>query len=257
MGFEYVSLEEAKGRDGLRMIVVPGLPSPWGEAAKGIFHVKKLPFVAVPLHPGGPELTAWAAGHTSAPVVFHDDDAPRWDWQAILLLAERLAPEPALLPEDPGERALVFGYSHEICGEMGLGWCRRNDSVRSGLAGGPGFPKPIAEYLAKKYAYREQEAGLYAKRVTEILGMLNARLHAQNAAGSRFYVGGSLTALDIYSATFVGLLKPLPPEQVNLPAELRAGFEAMDDATRRALDPILIEHRDYVYSRFLELPVKL
>ena len=36
MGFEYVSVEEAIGREGLRMVVVGGVPSPWGEAAKGL-----------------------------------------------------------------------------------------------------------------------------------------------------------------------------------------------------------------------------
>jgi glutathione S-transferase len=257
MSFEYVDFEEARNRDGLRMIVEPGIPSPWGEAAKGIFHHKGLPFVAVPMNPGNPELLAWAGGHASAPVVFYDDEAPRWDWHAILLLAERLAPDKPLLPEGASDRAMVFGYSHEICGEMGLGWCRRNDSVRTGLAGGPGFPKPIAEYLADKYAYRTEEAELYGKRVIDIITMLADKLRAQKSAGSRFYVGSSLTALDIYSATFVGLLSPLPPEHVQLPDALRAGFSAMDDATRRAFDPVLVEHRDYVYSEFLSLPLKL
>ena len=40
MGFEYVSVEEAIGRDGLRMVVVGQVPSPWGEAAKGLFPSK-------------------------------------------------------------------------------------------------------------------------------------------------------------------------------------------------------------------------
>jgi hypothetical protein len=87
--------------------------------------------------------------------------------------------------------------------------------------------------------------------------MLASRLQSQKAADSRFYVGDSLSALDIYSATFVGLLSPLPPDQVSLPEEMRAGFEAMDEGTKQAFDPILIEHRDYIYSKFLELPVKL
>ena len=33
MPFDYVSTEEAIARDGLRMVVVGGIPSPWGEAA--------------------------------------------------------------------------------------------------------------------------------------------------------------------------------------------------------------------------------
>ena len=42
-----------------------------------------------------------------------------------MLLAERLAPAPALLPADPASRALALGLAHELCGEAGLGWSRR------------------------------------------------------------------------------------------------------------------------------------
>lgn len=39
MPIEYVDFEEAREHGGLRMVVVTGVPSPWGEAAKGIlFH---------------------------------------------------------------------------------------------------------------------------------------------------------------------------------------------------------------------------
>ena len=40
MTFQYVSVDEAIKRSGLRMVVVGGVPSPWGEAAKGILHIK-------------------------------------------------------------------------------------------------------------------------------------------------------------------------------------------------------------------------
>lgn len=40
MAFQYVSVEDARNAPGLRMVVVGGIPSPWGEAAKGIFHMK-------------------------------------------------------------------------------------------------------------------------------------------------------------------------------------------------------------------------
>ena len=46
---KFVDFEDARARDGLRMVVVPGVPSPWGEAAKGILFVKKIPYVAVRL----------------------------------------------------------------------------------------------------------------------------------------------------------------------------------------------------------------
>jgi hypothetical protein len=38
---------------------------------------------------------------------------------------------------------------------------------------------------------------------------------------------------------------------------MRPGFEALDEVTAKALDPILLEHRDFVYNEFLELPMTL
>jgi hypothetical protein len=42
-----------------------------------------------------------------------------------------------------------------------------------------------------------------------------------------------------------------------MPEGMRAAFEARDSATENALDPILIEHRDFVYEEYLELPLSL
>ncbi len=64
-------------------------------------------------------------------------------------------------------------------------------------------------------------------------------------------------ALDIYSATFMALIKPLPAEQCPMAEALRPAFEAMDDTTRAALDPILLAHRDAIYAQHLELPLTL
>ena len=38
----YVSITQARAAPGLRMACLRGVPSPWTEAAKGIFHVKGL-----------------------------------------------------------------------------------------------------------------------------------------------------------------------------------------------------------------------
>ncbi|HEY6353442.1 MAG TPA: hypothetical protein VIY30_03050, partial [Burkholderiaceae bacterium] len=110
MPFQYLSVEDAIGRAGLRMVVVGGVPSPWGEAAKGIFHIKDLPWVAVRLAYDSDALKQWA-GQRSGPVAIYDDERPRAGWAEILLLAERLAPAPALLPADAAERAQVFGLA--------------------------------------------------------------------------------------------------------------------------------------------------
>jgi glutathione S-transferase len=256
MTFEYVSVEEAMKRRGLRMVVVAGVPSPWGEAAKGILHIKRIDWVAVRLAYDSEPLKQWA-GQRSGPVAIYEDERPRSGWAEILLLTERLAPTPSLLPRDPGERALVFGLAHEICGEAGLAWSRRLQLVHAGLQNAGGFPERVAKYLGKKYGYDPEAGAASGRRVAEVLGMLAARLKAQREAGSRYYVGDSLTAVDVYSATVSAMFRPLPPEQCEMEASTRAAFETRDAEIEAALDPILFEHRDMTYAEYLELPLSL
>ncbi|MCO5056331.1 MAG: hypothetical protein M9905_00320 [Rhizobiaceae bacterium] len=256
MPFDYVSTEEAIARDGLRMVVVGGIPSPWGEAAKGILHVKAIGWSAVRLAYDDEAQKKWT-GQRSGPVAFHDGEKPRSGWADILLLAERLAPQPALLPADADDRALMMGLAHEICGEEGLGWARRLQLVHGGLTGTGGFAEPVAAYLGKKYGYRPDRGAEAGVRVRALLTMLAGRLTAQQAAGSAYYLGGSLTALDIYSAAFMALFRPLPEETCAMDPRTRRVFETLDPETEAALDPALIAHRDMMYERHLELPLKL
>jgi glutathione S-transferase len=256
MSFQYVSVEEAIKRHGLRMVVVGNVPSPWGEAAKGILHIKGIEWVAVRLTYDDERLKEWA-GQRSGPVAVYDNERPRSGWAEILLLAERLAPTPALLPADPAERALVFGLAHEICGEGGLGWSRRLQLVHAGLQNAGGFPERVSEYLGKKYGYSPEAGAAAPARVAELLRMLVARLKAQHQAGSRYYVGDALTAVDVYSATFAAMFGALPPEQCKMDSSTRAAFDSRDRETEAALDPILFAHRDMMYANSLELPLSL
>lgn len=256
MGFTYVGVEEAMQRRGVRMVVVGGVPSPWGEAAKGILHIKGIDWAGVRLDYESEALKEWA-GQRSGPIVIYEDERPRAGWADILLLAERLAPTPALLPADAASRALVFGLAHEICGEEGLGWSRRLQLVHAGLLGQGGFEQRAAKYLGKKYGYRPEAGAAAGDRVHQLLSMLATRLKAQRAAGSRYFVGDSLTAADVYGATFLALLKPLPQDVCAMDAATRAAFETRDPATDAALDPVLLEHREMMYRDHLALPLSL
>lgn len=256
MTFQYISVEEALKRSGLRMVVVGNVPSPWGEAAKGILHIKRIEWAAVRLVYDSESLKEWAK-QRSGPVAIYEDEKPRAGWAEILLLAERLAPAPSLLPADPAERGLMFGLSHEICGEAGLGWSRRLQLIHAGVRNSGGFPEQVAKYLGRKYGYRPETGAAAATRVASLLGMLSARLRSQHAKGSRYYVGNSLTAVDVYSAAFMALFRPLPQEQCAMSAPTRAAFETRDAQTEGALDPILLRHRDMTYADYLELPLSL
>jgi glutathione S-transferase len=169
MTFTYLPLENAIARDGLRMVVVSGGPSPWGEAAKGILYVKGLDWVAVRLDPTDEALTNWT-GVKSAPALMYNDERPRSNWADILLLAEQLTPAPALLPSDPAERASVMGYAHEICGAGGHGRARRVALVHAGLQGEGGFDRHRGAYLADKYGYSEETGAAARGRVVDCWG---------------------------------------------------------------------------------------
>jgi glutathione S-transferase len=257
MAFDYIGIEEAIARPGLRMVVVGGVPSPWGEAAKGILHVKGIAWSAVRLAYDSEALKQWTGGLRNGPVAFYADERPRSGWAEILLLAERLAPAPALLPADAAERALVMGLAHEICGEGGLGWTRRLQLVHAGLQGSGGFAARAAQYLGRKYGYRAEAADALGPRVHALLGMLAQRLRMQQAAGSAYLAGTALTAADIYCATAMALFAPLPPAVCAMDEATRAAFASLDAPTAAALDPLLLAHRDAIYARHLVLPLAL
>jgi glutathione S-transferase len=251
MPVTYLSTEQAIARPGLRMVVVGNVPSPWGEAAKGILHIKRLDWVAVRLAYDDDAQRQWA-GQRSGPIAIYDNEPPRAGWAEILLLAERLAPAPALIPADAAERATMFGLAHEICGQEGLGWTRRLQLIHAGAFGERG-----GQYLARKYGYSPANGAAAGTRVAALLRLLAARLAAQRLAGNPYYLGKAPTAVDVYSATFMGLFRPLPPEHCAMDETIRTAFSHPDPETDAALDPVLLEHRDMMYARHLELPLSL
>ena len=54
---QYRPIEEVINHSGLRLVLVQGMPSPWGQAAKTIFELKQLDFVVGPQEMGGPNET--------------------------------------------------------------------------------------------------------------------------------------------------------------------------------------------------------
>ena len=80
---EYVDIEKAIGMTGLRVILPPGVPGPWGEAVKGILHVKKIPFTRVRHdRTNYAPLLRWSE-QSNSPVVVYNDERPRGVWRGV------------------------------------------------------------------------------------------------------------------------------------------------------------------------------
>jgi glutathione S-transferase len=136
---------------------------------------------------------------------------------------------------------------------MGLGWCRRLESVAAGLARTP--PDPISVWLGGKYGYSPETAALAPGRVRDVIGLLADLLERSRGA---YLLGTQLTALDLYWATFCNLVSPLPPELLALGEPLRSFFTSSDAALHERLAKSgLLAHRDRLYREHLELPVRL
>jgi hypothetical protein len=256
----YASLAEAKTMSGLRLILgAHTIPGPWREACKGIFYVKKVPYV--PVASAGQdgsdrELREWTA-QASAPVAIWNDERPRSTWIEQLYLAERLQPNPALIPANIEERTLMFGYINEIAGQNGFAWSKRLTMIHSTVTN-PQVDEPTRAFWLKfgtKYGYSAQAAEAAPARMVEVLRFVGVRLEQQKANGSKFFIGNQLSALDIYWATFAALIQPLPPELCPMATAFRAVYTEKNPLVMAALSPSLLEHRDFIYREYLELPI--
>lgn len=252
----FASITQIREMPGLRMATLRGVPSPWTEAAKGIFRIKLLDCQYGAQGEGDPEnaILDWM-GNSSIPVVAYDQETPRTGWAEILIMSERLAPDPSLVPADPVQRSDMFGLAHEICGEMGLGWAYRLLMIQGSISHGadaPQFPAPVANMLAQKYGLNPVHVQEAKPRVRSILGMLSDRI-----AGRDYFVGEKLSAADIYWATFANLFTPLPDGEMHARSMIREAYTCRDDEILAAISDELGAHQRRIYDDYLELPVPL
>lgn len=283
--YEFVDLETARARRGLRLVVLGSGPSLWSEAAKALFLVKQVPAAWVSFTPGDERFKQWTGAH-NAPVALYDDEPPRTHWSDILMLAERLgrraeqagvAAGPPLLAVDPDERASQIGLLHEVAGEDGLGWGLRALAVAESFASGGArsFSLRVATYLHRKYGEPSERLGAVRERVLAILHRLAERLRASEARHAAGLFGPHLGAVDIYVAASTLLVVPprgwMPPGwSASLPpgrnaqeagGEAPAGNPIANEMQKAALyleqdiaphvPPALIAHRDHVYREHL------
>lgn len=257
---EYLEPAVARTRKGLRLVLTAGVPGPWGEAAKSIFYLKGIDYLPVRQTAGenDPGLIAWT-GHANAPQAVLDDEPARTGWAEILLLAERLSKKTPLIPEDPRDRALMFGLAFEICSEDGLGWHRRLQIMepmlsRADLATNPQLE--TARVLGGRYGFSAEASARSSLRVRQILRLFSEQLAAQARKGSEYLVGDRISAIDVYWSTFAPMLKPMPEALCPMPAQMRVAYETLPPEVAAEVDPALLAHRDRIYQKHLKLPVE-
>ena len=251
----YVHVDDAKDQPGLRLALTMGVPGPWSQSAKYLFEYKQYPFIAVGQKGAQEnlELFAWT-GHRNAPVAVFEDETPRVGWCEIVMLAERLAPEPRLVPVSSAERAEMFGLITEMASEGGLAWQRRLvmiDVMRAAIT--DPAARQLPNTLADRYGYTSAGAARANGICADILAMLAARLETQAGRGSEYFVGDEFTAADLYWACFSQLVAPMAEDLNPMPKRLRGPYTAPETLF---IDPILLEHRSKMYERYLSLPLE-
>jgi len=95
-------------------------------------------------------------------------------------------------------------------------------------------------------------------RILEILALFDQQLEASHAAGHRYLLGDSLTALDLYLATFLTPIVGVSEEECPaMRADLRAAFRHLEGELGPLVPPALAEHRMFVYRQHLPWPIPL
>jgi glutathione S-transferase len=252
---DYSTIDEIMNGRGLRIVLVQGLPSPWAQAAKTMFEIKGLDYIAGAWQAGdaNEELVAWS-GIASAPIVAWNDEKPIDKWLDILNLVERIGPEPALLPADPAQRVQVVGLSNEMCGELGIGWNRRLHIFQPAMESGN--PPEGVIGMSEKYRYNAKDLAAAGKRTAATLRLMTRQLETQQERGSRFFVGDRLSAVDIYWTAFMNLIDPLPAEKCPMSEDWRPMFINQDPDIADALDPVLVAHRDCIFDEYFRSPME-
>jgi glutathione S-transferase len=254
----FIDLEAARSHEGPVMFVATVLPSPWSEAAKGIFYVKKIDIALVRYRSADAEMVK-ASGADNVPVLHCKGQPRRTGWAEILAFAERSGGV-ALVPEEATGRSRLFGVGHEIAGEDGLAHSSRLLMIHGGFEtqGAEGFPVPVAKFLAPKYGYSESRVPYAKQRILDVLGLLHRMLEKSHAEGRAYLLGDRLSALDIYSATFLTPIAGVTVEECpGMMPQLRPAFAYLNKEIGPSLSDLLKSHRRMIFERHLTLPIEL
>jgi glutathione S-transferase len=256
---EFITLEEAAAMTtGTRVTFIPGIPALFSEALKNICFVKGIPLIRA-LHPmmGIDEATEEdrqatlyeLTSQTSLPTMLHNEERPRNVWIEQLALAEQVgvAGTPSLIPSDFELRAAVFGLCAVVLAEDGFIWNMRI------LGDNP---------LARKYGYSEEASAAALRKMTEVITLIARRLAEQEQRGSRYLVGDSLSAADIYWATLSMSVHVPAPEIMPVTRQNKGMLKYFAKNTQilaiaDALTKRIEEHQQFILTTYCETPAVL
>jgi glutathione S-transferase len=253
-----VDLDTAKSADGLRLVLLKGVPSPWSQAVRAIVELKAIDAYGVYMRAGDAAIAGWT-GIGNAPVAMFADENPYSGWAEILMLCERLAPARPLIPRNVEDRSLMLGFCHELMSQAGLVWNARLLLVETSLStqGGEGFPMPIAQHLGARYGYRPGCAHDAKEQMVAAVAALDRLLQRNRNADRDYYLGSGPTALDIYSMASIDLLLPLPGDQCPMHPRMRTALESRRGEMEALVPTSLKEHRDFMHRMHVPLPIEI
>ena len=141
----------------------------------------------------------------------------------------------------------MFGLCAIVLGEDGLVWNMRI------LSDSP---------LARKYGYSDEASTKAPNKIAEIIKLLDKKLKAQEEIGSKYLIGDSLTAVDIYWATVSMTVLPasleiMPKTKQN--EGMLLAFEGISKIPQiaEATSELILSHRDYILKTYCETPAIL
>ena len=147
----------------------------------------------------------------------------------------------------------MFGLANELAGAGGFSYNARHGMTRGMLKSGIPAMEEVGQRFAKAYGYSEAASAKASRRMGQNLAVLTGQLEGQKAKGSRYFIGESLSALDLIWASFSNCVRPLPEDVNPMPAHMRATWQRMSEKVDSP--EILFEHRGYIYETYLTLPL--
>eukprot|EP01062_Namystynia_karyoxenos_P062232 TRINITY_DN55147_c0_g1_i1.p1 TRINITY_DN55147_c0_g1~~TRINITY_DN55147_c0_g1_i1.p1 ORF type:complete len:265 (+),score=62.40 TRINITY_DN55147_c0_g1_i1:80-874(+) len=253
--FRFAEFDEGVKASGCRCTWIEGLPATYAVCIRLVLEVKKVNVLFI-RHPLGPEMGGPPDGQDelmrltaqrSLPVVFWNDERPRTVWNEMVHLAERIGSGPQLIPSDPEQRMQVFGLMELLVGENGLVWCKRHMFGDSPLI--------------RKYGYTPEAEKAAPGKLCAILAVFDKRLAAQQAKGSKFLVGDSLSAADLY---FTGSTIAVDPPGTDIIPRTQQGAALVERfgslntrEIKDAFTPRLRAFRDFIFKTYVQCPMDL